>query len=465
MTVTNTRKDPYLSGVYAPVHEEIDAPKLSVQGELPAGLRGLFLRNGPNPMFEPKGRYHIFDGDGMLHAIMLDGEGNASYRNRWVRTEGLAAEERAGHAIYGGMANGDFPTPEETNGGPPSKNVANTNVIRHAGRILCLWEAGLPIEVTPALETIGTVDFGGAFDGPFTAHPKLDPVTGEMYAFGYSAIPPYLRLHVFNADGTLARSVDLDLPVPVMMHDFAITERHAVFLDAPAVFDIASFMEGGPMLSWKPELGTRFGVLDRDGDGSDVAWIETDPCYVFHFLNAFSSADGRQVTVDASRLPRMDIGLETEGDLPPAESYLHRFTIDLDARRVAHEQVAELPGDFPRVPAALEGHAHRYGYYASFSDGRPGTVFDSVTKVDFETSTTTTHVYGPQAVSGEAVFAPDPDGSREDDGWLCNYVTDRSTMTTDFVVLSASSLDEVARVRMPQRVPFGFHGNWMPATS
>ncbi|HVJ97011.1 MAG TPA: carotenoid oxygenase family protein, partial [Acidimicrobiia bacterium] len=95
MTVTNTRKDPYLSGVYEPVHKEIDAPKLSVQGELPAGLRGLFLRNGPNPMFEPKGRYHIFDGDGMLHAITLDGEGNASYRNRWVRTEGLAAEERA----------------------------------------------------------------------------------------------------------------------------------------------------------------------------------------------------------------------------------------------------------------------------------------------------------------------------------------------------------------------------------
>ena len=217
-------------------------------------------------MFTPKGRYHIFDGDGMLHGITLDGEGCARYRNRWVRTEGLAAEQRVGHAIYGGMANGDFPTPEETAGGPSMKNVANTNVIRHAGRILCLWEAGLPTEVTPALETVGPFDFGGALDRPFTAHPKLDPSTGRMYAFGYSPVPPYLSLYVVDADGTLARTIDIDLPAPVMMHDFAVTERHAVFLDAPAVFDLDSFMHGGPMLSWKPELGTRFGVLPLDGD-------------------------------------------------------------------------------------------------------------------------------------------------------------------------------------------------------
>ncbi len=164
-------------------------------------------------MFTPKGRYHIFDGDGMLHGITLDGEGGARYRNRWVRTEGLAAEQRVGHAIYGGMANGDFPTPEETAGGPSMKNVANTNVIRHAGRILCLWEAGLPTEVTPALETVGPFDFGGALDRPFTAHPKLDPSTGRMYAFGYSPIPPYLSLYVVDADGTLARTIDIDLPV------------------------------------------------------------------------------------------------------------------------------------------------------------------------------------------------------------------------------------------------------------
>jgi carotenoid cleavage dioxygenase len=461
--VLNTRHDPYLSGVYAPVDTERDDVDLRVTGRLPDALTGTFLRNGPNPMFEPKGRYHIFDGDGMLHALTVDGEGGARYKNRWVRTSGLATEMRAGRAIYGGMANGEFPTPEETAGGPPMKNVANTNVIRHAHRILCLWEAGLPTEVTPDLDTVGEYDFSGAYSGAFTAHPKLDPATGEMFAFGYSSIPPYLRYVVIARDGTITRVIDIDLPAPVMMHDFAITERHAVFLDAPAVFDLQSFASGGPMLQWKPEHGTRFGVLDRDGDGSDVVWIDTDPCYVFHFLNASTSADGRQVTVDACRLPRMDIGLEAEGDTADADAWMHRFTIDLDARAVAYEQVAELPGDFPRVPAAVEGRAQRYGYYATFSNGTPDRgEFDSVTKIDFDRNVTTTHVYGPHEVCGEAVFAPDSSGRAEDAGWLLNYVTNRTTLATDFVVLDAATLEEVARAHLPARVPFGFHGNWLP---
>jgi carotenoid cleavage dioxygenase len=299
--VMNRRQDPYLSGVYAPVATERDDVDLAVTGELPESLVGTYLRNGPNPMFEPKGRYHVFDGDGMVHGVTL-ADGRASYRNRWVRTDGLAAEIRAGRAIYGGMADGDFPTPEETGGGPPMKNVANTNVLRHAGRILCLWEAGPATEIDVDLSTVGLYDFGGAYGGALTAHPKLDPVTGEMLAFGYSPFPPYLTYLIVASDGSLVRSVPIELPAPVMMHDFAITDRHAVFLDAPAVFDIAALAAGEPMLAWKPELGTRFGVVDRDG-GGDVTWVETDPCYVFHFLNAWSSTDGRTVTVDGCRLP------------------------------------------------------------------------------------------------------------------------------------------------------------------
>lgn len=460
--VVNTRNDPYLTGVYAPVSTERDVSDLPVTGQLPDGLAGMFLRNGPNPMFEPKGRYHIFDGDGMLHGLTLDGSGGAGYRNRWVRTDGLAAEQRVGRAIYGGMANGDFPSPEETAGGPPMKNVANTNVVRHAGRILCLWEAGLPTEVTPDLETVGPMDFGGALAGAFTAHPKLDPATGEMLAFGYSGFAPYLQYHVVGADGTLVRTVDIDLPAPVMMHDFAITEQHAVFLDAPAVFDFEAYAQGGPMLTWKPENGTRFGVLDRDGDGTDVMWLETDPCYVFHFMNAFTA--GGKIVVDACRLPRMDIGLEREDGIADATPWLHRFTMDLATRSVSYEQISELPGDFPRVPAAMEGRQHRFGYYATFSSGAPELGdFDAVTKVDLANGTAATHCYGPDVVAGEAVFAPDPLGSgAEDDGWLLNFVTDRTTMTSELVVLAAADLSEVARVHLPQRVPFGFHGNWLP---
>ena len=461
--VINVRRDPYLSGVYAPVATERDDADLAITGHLPEALVGTYLRNGPNPMFEPKGRYHVFDGDGMVHGVTF-GDGRASYRNRWVRTDGLAAEMRAGHAIYGGMADGDFPSPEETGGGPPMKNVANTNVLRHAGRILCLWEAGSATELGADLATIGAYDFGGAYGGPLTAHPKLDPVTGEMLAFGYSPFPPYLTYLVVAPDGSLVRTVPIELPAPVMMHDFAITDRHAVFLDAPAVFDVAAFASGEPMLAWKPELGTRFGVIDRDG-GGHVTWVETDPCYVFHFLNAWSSPDGRTVTVDGCRLPRMDIGLDTEGGVADADSWPHRFTIDLESRRVRYEPIAGLPGDFPRVAPAVEGRAHRYGYYASFSSGvAAGGDFDSVTKLDVDAGSEATHVYGAATAAGEAVFAPDPArADAEDGGWLLNIVTDRITEQSDLVVLDAPTLEEVARVHFRARVPFGFHGNWLAA--
>ncbi len=281
--------DPFLAGVYRPVSDELDVGQLEVTGALPESLHGSFLRNGPNPMFAPSGEYHVFDGDGMLHEVALDG-GTARYRNRWIASRGLAAEQRAGRALYGGMANAQFPGPELVGDAGSMKNVANTNVLRHAGRILCLWEAGPPTVVSAGLETLGTTDFDGRLRGALTAHPKVDPATGEMFAFGYSAIPPYLRYHVIDATGALVRTVDIDLPAPVMMHDFAVTERHVVFLDAPAVFDLARFGTGGPLVAWEPDRGTRLGVMRRDGDGSDLRWIEIDTCFVFHFLNVWSEA-------------------------------------------------------------------------------------------------------------------------------------------------------------------------------
>lgn len=454
--VENTRHDPYLSGLYAPVAVEVDAADLEVSGRIPEALSGMYVRNGPNPMFEPKGRYHIFDGDGMLHGVSLDG-GRARYRNRWVHTDGLAAEMRAGRALYGGMANADFPDPAQLDGGPSMKNVANTNVIRHAGRTLCLWEAGLPTEVSWDLDTIGLYDFAGAYTGPFTAHPKLDARTGEMCTFGYGLDVAY---RVVDAAGSVVHETRIPLERPVMMHDFVMTEDYVVFLDAPAVFDFSAFSTGEPMLQWKPEFGTRLGVLPRRGNGTDVRWFEINNCYVFHFLNAWNDDD--RIVIDASRLSRMDIGLEAEGDTAAAEGALHRFTIDLDAATATVERVGDLPGDFPRVAPWFEGYRNRYGYVATFSSGTAHMgEFDSVTKHDFEAGTQQTHVYGDHHMAGEAVFAPDPSGRAEDDGWLLNLVTDQHTELTDLVILDAHDLSETARVHLGVRVPFGFHGNWL----
>ena len=473
MSVTeDVTSDPYLRGVYAPVLDEVDLVDVEVTGELPAGLTGSFLRNGPNPMFDPAGRYHIFDGDGMVHELAL-ADGRARYRNRWVHSRGLEAEMGAGRALYGGMANASFPGPDVVGDAGPMKNVANTHVVRHAGQIMCLWEAGPPTLLDTSLATLGTTDFGGALQGPFTAHPKVDPLTGQMFAFGYSAIPPYLRYHVIEADGSLSRTVDVDLPSPVMMHDFAITERHAVFLDAPAVFDLRGFAAGGPMISWQPDRGTRLGVMSRDGDGSDLRWFEVDNCYVFHFLNAYSEGD--RIIVDACRLPRMDIGLEADRvPLPEGEEpggYLTRFTIDLTAGTAKHARLAELWGDFPRIDDRVAGRRHRHGFVATFATGMPDRSvpgsdgqFDSITAYDLDLGTEVSYVVGPGRVIGEPVVAEDPDRN-EGHGWVLSYVYDRATDRSEVHVLDTDDITAgpVAVVHLPRRVPFGFHGSWLPA--
>jgi carotenoid cleavage dioxygenase len=452
--------DPYRSGYYAPVADELDVAELPVIGTIPHSLDGAYVRNGPNAMFEPKGRYHVFDGDGMLHAVYLR-DGTARYRNRWIRTEGLAAEVRAGRALYGGMANADFANlddpddPVRRAAGPAMKNVANTNVIRHGGRTLCLWEAGLPTEVTWELDTVGLHDFGGGYHGTFSAHPKSDPTTGALITFGYGLDLGYREI---SAAGAVTHSVQIPLPAPVMMHDFAITASRAVFLDAPAVFDFAAFAAGGPMLRWAPEFGTRLGVLPRGGDASQIVWIETDNCYVFHFMNAWD--DGDTILLHGARLASMDIGLD-EGTTADAGGTLHRWTIDLTARSASCERIGELPGDFPRVDPRREGLHHRYGYVATFSSGAATMgEFDAVTKHDVLAGSQHTHRYGPNHLAGEAVFVPDPERDGEDEGWLLNFVTDRTDLTSELVILDAATLDTVARVPLPRRVPFGFHGNW-----
>lgn len=465
MTVTNVRNQPMLRGPFVPVDDERDDAVLEVTGEVPAGLRGSFFRNGPNPMFEPLGRYHMFDGDGMLHAFTFD-DGRVSYRNRWIRTAGLEAEIRAGRALYGGLGDMHFPSRAEAGDAGPMKNLANTHIVRHAGRYLALWEGGPPTEVTADLGTVGVHDFDGRLDGAFTAHPKIDPRTGEMLAFGYLPFAPYLRYHQVGADGVLVRSVDIELPEAVVMHDFAITDRHVVFVDAPMVFDVAAALNGAPMFRWDPEHVTRVGIMPRDGD--EVTWIETEAGYVNHTWNAWEQ-DGI-ITFSGARLNDVDYTAGEGGAMDDESADAEpgrptRFTVDVAAGTVKVEQFDDLGGDFPRINDDYCGVRNRYGYMAAFhGEARSVGAFDTIVKYDDATDTRTLWWAGEDALVGEASFAPDPDGSAEDDGWLLTCVHDRATDTTDLVVLDARDVaaGPVARVHARRRLPFGFHGNWFP---
>lgn len=457
--------NPFLQGNFAPWPTEGDAADLRVTGEIPRELNGTFYRNGPNPAYEPIGRYHWFDGDGMIHAIRLE-NGRAAYRNRWVQSRGLLEERQAGRALYKGLLE------MSASEAPAFKNTANTNIIAHAGKLLALMEAALPTQLhRESLQTLGEHDFGGKLMGPMTAHPKLDPETGEMLFFGYSPFPPYLTYHVANRAGELVRSEPIDLEWPSMIHDFAITSEHVVFLLFPLVFSFENLASKGNAFSWEPERGTRIGIMPRSGGNADVRWFSADPCYVFHPMNAYTEGD--TVVVDVARFPRLlfmnaesmrGAGQDFSNDAPR----LHRFTVNLTTGALHLEQKDDRSGEFPRVDERLVGRKHRFGYVAAGDgNGAAGGApeFTAITKYDLQSGRSTVRSFGSRNGVGEPLFVPRSDTSDEDDGYVLVLAYDQAKDTSNFHILDARNIDgePLAVVHLPHRIPYGFHGNWVAA--
>jgi carotenoid cleavage dioxygenase len=450
------RDDPFLRGNYAPLLIEGEAFDLPVLGELPRELHGTLYRNGPNPQFAPRGRYHWFDGDGMIHAFRLR-DGRASYRNRWVRTARFAAERAAGEALFGGIA--DLPSGDlRVVTTPP--NAANTNIVWHAGRLLALWEGGPPHALDPVtLDTLGPYDFAGKLQGPMTAHPKLDPESGEMCFFGYGFEAPFLRYHVADAQGRLLRSVAIDAPWASMVHDFVVTQHHVIFPIFPATIRMENVERTGSPIGWEPELGARIGVMPRDGDGSNVRWFEIDPCYVFHPMNARD--DGDRVVLEVCRYARLPLfeGAETQG-LEDLSAKLTRWTLDLAGGGAKEERLDEVTCEFPRFDERRAGLSYRHGYAAGIRDG--GERVDTIFHWDLATGKRRDHVVPEPDVVGEPIFVPRGEGSAEGDGFLLVVVYRGEEKRSDLLVLDAQSVDRpaLATVMLSHRVPFGFHGNW-----
>ena len=448
MTVVENR---YLTGNFAPVRDELTVLDLPVEGSIPPELRGRLLRNGPNPIQPDPAAYHWFIGSGMLHAIELrDGEA-VSYRNRWVRSDDVAA------------ALGEDPIPDQpvdvfVGGG----NAANTHVVAHAGKIMALVEVCLPTEVRADLTTVGRYDYDGKLRSAMTAHPKLDPVTGELHFFGYDIMgPPWLRYHVADASGALVRTEDIDIAGPSMVHDFMITERNVVFFDLPVVFDLSLLGQRPFPAQWDPGYGARVGVMPRDGGNGDVRWLDVELCYVFHPLNAYDDEDGR-VVVDVVRHERMFASdLYGPAEEPPT---LDRWTIDPVAGKVVEERLDDHPQELPRVDPRVVGRRHRYGYAPHTPRFDHGAVdFGGILKHDLDAGTTTVRRLGPGRHAGEAVFVPAGPAAGEDEGWLLAVVYDEASDGSELLVVDATDFTgpEVARVQLPQRVPFGFHGSWV----
>lgn len=439
----------YIAGNLAPVSEEITATDLEVIGTLPTELDGRYLRNGPNPLGAVDlAKHHWFVGEGMVHGIRLRDGKALWYRNRYVRSPEVSA------------ALGEEPRP---NPFPADRPVfaANTNVIGLAGKTYAIVEAGgPPIELTDELETVGASDFGGTLPYSFTAHPKEDPATGELHAaaywWGWGNKVQYL---IVGADGKVRyhQNVETLGDGSPMMHDMAITQTRAVLFDMPCVFDLDAAMAGHRLpYRWKPSYGARLGVLPKAG--GDVTWVDVDPCYVFHPLNAYDTDDGR-IVVDVVRHPRMferDIFGPDEG-IPT----LDRWTIDPVAGKVLEERLDDRPQEFPRVDERLVGRRHRFGYSVNIGKA---WAHGGLLRHDLDRGTSEVHDYGAGRGTMEAVFIPRSPDAAEDDGWLMSMVHDANENRAELVILDATDFggEPVARIKLPARVPYGFHGNWVP---
>ncbi len=450
--------NPYLDNNFAPVSDEITAPNLKVIGELPPDLSGMFVRNGPNPQWSPIGQYHWFDGDGMLHGVRIH-DGKATYRNRYIKTRGWQTENQVGKAVWTGI----MEPARIDNPYGPGKNTANTALVWHAGQLLATWEGGAPHAVTtPDLDTIGEYNYNGKLASAFTAHPKVDPVTGEMMFFGYGFAPPYLKYSVVSATGELLRTVPIDIPMGVMMHDFAITENYTIFMDLPLSFSVERMQKGLPPLMFERDKPSRFGIVPRHGDNSNIRWFESPSCYVFHTLNAYEEND--EVVLIACRMSSTNVLVsndterDSDGDIPR----LHCWRFNLSTGSVREERLDDVPSEFPRVNENLLGRKTRYGYSGKMAAGST-PLFDGVIKYDFKGEISQIHGYGKGRYGGEAVFAPRLGASNEDDGWLITFVYDTSSETSELVVINAQDItsEPVARVLIPTRVPYGFHGTWV----
>ena len=430
----------YLRGNFAPVSDEVTVFDLPVRGSIPQDLRGLYLRNGPNPMtgVDPG---HWFQGDGMVHGVRLENGAAKWYRNRWVRTrsftEGVSFVDESGNVDH-------------------SIGVGNTSVIGHAGRILALVESSYPTELTGEMETIGVCDFDGRLTTSMTAHPKRCPESGDLHFFGYRFLPPHLTYHRLDAAGRLVQSEEIVVRGPTMMHDFAITDRHVIFMDLPVVFDFERALAGRFPYAWSDDYGARLGVMPHGGASADVRWFEIDPCYVFHPFNAYS--DGNSIVIDVCRYPSLwrDNASEFE------RATLHRWTIDLAAGRVREQARDDRGIEFPRIDERRGGRPHRFGYAVNdLFDGDDRNM--PLVKYDLQSGAAEVRDFGRGCAAGEAVFVAASAAAGEDEGYLMLYVYDAARDGSDFLILDAGDVtgEPLAVVSLPQRVPFGFHGNWI----
>jgi carotenoid cleavage dioxygenase-like enzyme len=463
------RENPYTVGVFAPVRDEVTADHLEVIGEIPADLNGVYLRNGPNRAHAAAGRYHMFDGDGMVHAVHFE-NGTARYRNRYIRTRAFASESAAGQALWTGLMEDPAANPSGNTHGLGIKDSANTDLIYHRGQVLATWYlCGSPYGLDPlSLETFGAQSFLDTFHGDMMAHPKVDEATGELMWFDYGPDLPYLRYGVIGADGRQTHLAHIDLPGPRLPHDMAITANYSILMDLPLVQDQQARVAGKYRIYYDRSLPSRFAILPRHGAVDTVRWFEAKPCYIYHVINAWESGD--EIIMDVCRVKNPQHQTVFASPLSNMLAYmrldaqLYRYRFNLVTGQTTETERDDGNIEFPSVDSRTVGRAHRFSYNMRLAN-EPTLLFDGLVRYDSESDTKTEYGFGPGRWGSEAPFAPRDGSTDETDGYVVCFVHDERADRSEVDVFDASDISAgpVARVLLPQRVPAGFHACWVRA--
>lgn len=460
---------PYMRGPWTPNYQEFNATDMPVIGKIPADIDGVYVRNTENPVHEPIGRYHPFEGDGMIHAISFS-EGKAEYRNRFVRTKAFQAEQEAGRSLWAGL----MEHPERStrpgwgaHGG--LKDASSTDVIVHAGRILSTYyQCGEGYRLDPyTLEQFGTEGWV-PLDG-ISAHPKLDERTGELLFFNYSTYAPYMHYGVVGPDNRLLHYVPIPLPGPRLPHDMIFSEHYSVLNDLPVFWDPELLERGVHATRYYPDMPSRFAVIPRFGQSREIRWFEAEPTYVLHFLNAYEEGDElvmegyfQEHPVPGPH-PDAPEGLERMMaflDNHLLKPRLHRWRFNLETGATSEQRIDDKVLEFGTINQRYAGRKHRY-VYSSVS--KPGWfLFSGLCKHDVRTGDSWCVEFGAERYGSEPGFAPRVGAQSEDDGYIVTFVTDMVEDRSECLLLDAADVaaGPVCRIILPHRISSGTHATW-----